>query len=50
MGYGLMNGFIDNLYIPLGTTSNYIAIADLHTLQITTAAAKFFQPAVSPRV
>jgi hypothetical protein len=25
----------DHLYTPLGTTSNYGAIADLHTLQIT---------------
>jgi hypothetical protein len=28
-------------YAPLGTTSNYSAIAKLHTLQITTALAKF---------
>jgi hypothetical protein len=32
--------FIDHLYTPLGTTSNYSAIADLYTLQITTAPAK----------
>jgi hypothetical protein len=37
-----MNGFIDYLYTPLGTTSNYSAIADLHTLQITAAPAKPF--------
>jgi hypothetical protein len=37
-----MNGFIDHLYTPLGTTSNYSATADLHTLQITTAPAKPF--------
>jgi hypothetical protein len=28
-------GFTDKLYTPLGTTSNYSAIADLHTLQVT---------------
>jgi hypothetical protein len=39
---GLVNGFIDHLYTPLGNTSNYSAIADLHTLQITTAPAKPF--------
>jgi hypothetical protein len=26
----LVNGFIDHLYISLGATSNYSAIADLH--------------------
>jgi hypothetical protein len=26
-----MNGFINHLYAPLGTTSNYSAIAELHT-------------------
>jgi hypothetical protein len=36
MGYG----FIDHLYIPLGTTSNYSAIADLHALQITATNTK----------
>jgi hypothetical protein len=30
-----VNGFIDHLYTSLGTTSNYSAIANLHTLQIT---------------
>jgi hypothetical protein len=35
-----VNGFIVRLYTRLGTTSNYIAIADLHTLQIMTAHAK----------
>jgi hypothetical protein len=33
--------FIDHLYIQLGTTGYYSAIADLHTSQITTAHAKF---------
>jgi hypothetical protein len=42
MGYGLENGFIDYLYTPFEITSNYSAIADLHTLQITTALAKPF--------
>jgi hypothetical protein len=36
MGYGMVNGFIDHLYTSLGTTSNYSAIANLHTLQIAT--------------
>jgi hypothetical protein len=45
-GYGLVNGFIDHLYAPLGTTRNYSAISNLHTLQITTASAKSF-PAYS---
>jgi hypothetical protein len=31
-----------HLYTPLGTTSNYSAIADFHTLQINTAPAKTF--------
>jgi hypothetical protein len=35
MGYELVHGFIDHLYTPLKTTSNYSAIADLHTLQFT---------------
>jgi hypothetical protein len=30
------------LYTPLGTTRNYSAIANLHTLQITTASARPF--------
>jgi hypothetical protein len=47
MGYGLVNGFIDHLYTRLGTTSNYIAIANLNTLQMTTVHAKpFFQATV----
>jgi hypothetical protein len=37
-----MNGFIDTLYTPLGTTGNYTTIANLHTLQITKAPAKPF--------
>jgi hypothetical protein len=42
MGYRLANGFINHLYAPLGTASNYSAIADLHTSQITAASAKPF--------
>jgi hypothetical protein len=33
--WGWIIGFIDTLYTPLGTTGNYSAIADLHTLQFT---------------
>jgi hypothetical protein len=32
-----MIGFIDTLYIQLGTTDNYSAVAILHTLQFTVA-------------
>jgi hypothetical protein len=47
MGYGFVNGFIENIYTPLGTTNNYSAVADLHNSQITTTPAKpIFQPAV----
>jgi hypothetical protein len=35
-----MNGFIDHIYTQLGTTSNYNAIINLHTLQITAAITK----------
>jgi hypothetical protein len=31
----LVNGFSDHLYTSLGTTSNYSAVANLHTLKIT---------------
>jgi hypothetical protein len=41
-GFGLANGFIDALYTPLGTASNYSATADLHNLQINTVHAKHF--------
>jgi hypothetical protein len=37
-----VNGFIYHLFTRLGATSNYNAIADLHTLQIPTATAKPF--------
>jgi hypothetical protein len=42
MRYGLVNKFIDHLYRPFGTTCNYSAIANLHTLQNITAVAKHF--------
>jgi hypothetical protein len=38
-----MNGFIDNLYTWLGTTSNYSATTNLHNSQITTAPTKPFR-------
>jgi hypothetical protein len=37
-----VNGFTEHLYTRLGTTSNYSAIADLHTLQITIPACCIF--------
>jgi hypothetical protein len=37
-----MTGFIDTLYIQLGITRNYSAIADLHTLQFTITHALGF--------
>jgi hypothetical protein len=43
----LENGFIDHFNTWLVTTPNYSAIANLHTLQITTAHAKCFQSSVS---
>jgi hypothetical protein len=42
MGYGLMNGFADDLYTPLRTTSNYSAMADFYTYK-TLARAKYSQ-------
>jgi hypothetical protein len=41
-GFGLDIGFTGHLYTQLGTTSNYSTIANLHTLQITTAHAMSF--------
>jgi hypothetical protein len=46
-GFGLEILFIDHLQIV--TTSNYIAITNFHTLQITTAHAKSFQSLVTSR-
>jgi hypothetical protein len=37
-----VNGFIDHLFTPLGTTRKYNAIRNLNTLQIITAPAKSF--------
>jgi hypothetical protein len=37
-----MTGFIDHMYTPLETTSNYSATAYLHNSQITTGPAKLF--------
>jgi hypothetical protein len=37
-----VNEFIEYLYTPLGTTSNYSVIANLHTLQINIAPAWHF--------
>jgi hypothetical protein len=44
-----VNGFIDNLYTRLGTTNNYSAIADVHSLQIARAYAKSSQFAFTIR-
>jgi hypothetical protein len=41
-GIGLDIGFTDRLYARLGTTSNYIATANLHDSQITTTRLKPF--------
>jgi hypothetical protein len=40
--FGLDIEFIDHLYTQLVTARNYSAIANLHTLQITTAHPKSF--------
>jgi hypothetical protein len=37
-----MIAFIDTLYTPLGTTDNYSAITDVHTLQFTVTHALGF--------
>jgi hypothetical protein len=49
-GFGLEIGFIDHFNTRLVNTLNYSAIADFHTLQITTPYAKSFQSAVSSPV
>jgi hypothetical protein len=49
-GFGLDIGFIDHLNTQLVITLIYRALANLHTLQITRAHSKFFQPAVSSLV
>jgi hypothetical protein len=50
LAFGLEIGFVDHFNLRIVTTLNYSAIADLHTLQITTAHAKCFQSAVSSSV
>jgi hypothetical protein len=47
MGYGLLYGFIDHLYTVLETTTNYSAIADLHTLQFTVTYTLVFSVFIS---
>jgi hypothetical protein len=39
MGFGLENGFIDQIYTRLVSTINYSATADLHNSQITAVPA-----------
>jgi hypothetical protein len=50
MEFGLDIEFTDYFNTRFMNTLNYCAIADLHTLQITTAHAKSFQSAVSSPV
>jgi hypothetical protein len=47
-GLGLVTGFIELLQNVIN--SNYIAITNLHTLQLTTARIKHFQSAMSSPV
>jgi hypothetical protein len=49
-GFGLEIGFIDHFNTRLVTTLNNSIIADLHTLQITTAHTKSFQFVVTSPV
>jgi hypothetical protein len=49
-GFGLENGFIDHCNTRLVTTINYNSIADIRTLQISTAHAKSPQSAMSSPV
>jgi hypothetical protein len=46
-GFGLDIGFINYFNTQFVITLNYSAIADLHTLRITTSHANYFQSAVS---
>jgi hypothetical protein len=43
-------GFIDTLYTPFGTTGNYSAIVDLHTLQFTVTHTLGFSVLHTPLV
>jgi hypothetical protein len=47
-GFGLEIEFIDHLQVL--TTNHYNTITNFHTLQITSAPTKSFQPAVSSPV
>jgi hypothetical protein len=47
-GMDWMTGFIDTLYTPLGTTDNYNATADLHTLQFIAASTSVLNLLQSP--
>jgi hypothetical protein len=42
-----MIGFLDTLFTQLGTTNNYSAVADLHTLQFTITPALGFSIFIS---
>jgi hypothetical protein len=48
-GFGLEIGLIDHFHTRHVNTLNYSAIADIHTLKITTAHVKSFQSAFSSR-
>jgi hypothetical protein len=50
MWFELEIGFTGHFHTRLVVTLNYSAIADLHTLQMTTAPSKSFQSAVSSPV
>jgi hypothetical protein len=49
MWFGLVIRFIYHVHTQLETTSNYNAITNLHTLQITRAHAKLSQSAFTSR-
>jgi hypothetical protein len=42
MGFGLVIGFIDHLWIT--TSSNYNSLTELHTPDITTSVFRYFCP------
>jgi hypothetical protein len=46
-GMDWMIGFIDTLYMPLGTAGNHSAVADLHTLQFTVTRTLRFSVFIS---
>jgi hypothetical protein len=47
-GLDWMIGFIGHLYIPLGTTGNYSAAANLRTLQLTVTTTSVLSLLLSP--